>query len=308
MPRLRRFWDVTLGEAAVWPDCIRDVSGAAGGQFRFTVGPYTPRVCKEIFVDNGSEESRMTDYAARNWTGCEYSGRRAECNLAYHFANVNVHNRRRYRLGYHGTGPQDVVQGINAAITVLRCPGTQTCTVAAPFDIRDKREALFMLSHFVGDLHQPLHVGAVYLNRNHRPGGDTGKMTTGGNWLLLSRGGGNLHSEWDTISEGLGRSPSADAISDACRIAPRPDPVFEKPEVWATQSVLLARTAYSGMTFAEHPTKANRWLISFADAEDYRGDRRAAQARQVVTAGARLGAFLNAVWPSPTRSPSCSNS
>ncbi|WP_409362753.1 S1/P1 nuclease [Bradyrhizobium sp. CIR18] len=30
--------------------------------------------------------------------------------------------------------------------------------------MKDKKEALFVLSHLVGDLHQPLHVGAVYLD------------------------------------------------------------------------------------------------------------------------------------------------
>jgi hypothetical protein len=36
----------------------------------------------------------------------------------------------------------------------------------APFSLKDQREALLLLTHYVGDLHQPLHVGAIYLDKN----------------------------------------------------------------------------------------------------------------------------------------------
>src|SRR5438093_431267 len=58
-----------------------------------------------------------------------------------------------------------------------------------PFSIRDKKEALFLLAHFVGDLHQPLHVGAIYLDRNGQPvnpdlsGLDPLTETAGGNLI-----------------------------------------------------------------------------------------------------------------------------
>lgn len=59
--------------------------------------------------------------------------------------------------------------------------------------------ALVLLSHYVGDLHQPLHVGAIFLNKN----GDMldpnthpdALETRGGNDLNF--GGGSLHSFWD---------------------------------------------------------------------------------------------------------------
>jgi|GEM_PF-668962 len=301
--------NIDLGEAAVWADCLRSVSGSPGNGYRYVLEQRTPRVCRE-FDDNGIEEGRITDYAARNWTNCEYSGRRAECNLAYHFANVNVFNRSDYRLGYHGTGPQDVVQAINAAITVLRCGEGQTCPSPSPFSIRDKREALFLLAHFVGDVHQPLHVGAVYLDDQGREVGDEGRSTTGGNNLLLVPGNTreNLHSEWDTILQSFGTAPSMAAVSDACRIAPRPDPAMERPETWATQSVRAARAAYRGMTFVPDATQRRYWNIRFEVADQYARDRKAVQARQLVTAGARLGAVLNAVWPSREPSPSCGSS
>jgi hypothetical protein len=121
---------LTLGQAAVWADCVRSVDGSASTPFKFQVDRYTPNACR-VFDDNGVEEARITDYAQRNWTNCEYSHKRFKCNLAYHFADVNVHDRQHYELGYTGTGSQDVVQVIKAAIIILRCPATQTCTAPA---------------------------------------------------------------------------------------------------------------------------------------------------------------------------------
>jgi hypothetical protein len=61
---------------------------------------------------------------------------------------------------------------------------------------RERREALAFLGHFVGDLHQPLHVG----RENDR----------GGNFCKIDGGkeAGNLHFVWDT------------KILDAMRLAP----------------------------------------------------------------------------------------
>src|SRR5205814_265690 len=51
------------------------------------------------------------------------------------------------------------MSAINAAVTVLKGNPSPD-----PFKIKDKTEVLFLLSHFVGDVHQPLHVGAIYLD------------------------------------------------------------------------------------------------------------------------------------------------
>src|SRR6202035_4149196 len=52
---------------------------------------------------------------------------------------------------------------IGAAIAVLRDK-----PAPPPFSILDKKEALLMLTHFVGDLHQPLHVASAYLDADGR--------------------------------------------------------------------------------------------------------------------------------------------
>jgi hypothetical protein len=54
---------------------------------------------------------------------------------------------------------QDIVAAVSAAIAVL-----QGKDLPAPFKFASKKEALRLLAHYVGDIHQPLHVAAVYVD------------------------------------------------------------------------------------------------------------------------------------------------
>ncbi|HEY0312915.1 MAG TPA: S1/P1 nuclease [Allosphingosinicella sp.] len=301
--------NVGLTHAAVWPDCVRSVNASADGTFTFTVDKYTSKACN-VFADGGAEQARMTDYASRNWTNCEYSGQRTKCNLAYHFADVNVKIHNRYDEGYFGAGSGDVVQAIKAAITVLGCLEGQTCPTAGPFNIKDKREALFLLTHFMGDLHQPLHVGAVYLDGSNAAGDDHGRATTGGNALLLKsgRGGENLHHSWDEIAPGLGTTPSAAAIARGCRIAYGPASATGSPESWASESVIAASAAYKGLTYTPDSGQKNHWDVKVGNAQAYSKARTKTQADQLIKAGARLAMVLNTMWPSSTAAPACGGS
>ncbi len=76
----------------------------------------------------------------------------------------------------------------------------------APFSFKDNKEALLLLAHFVGDMHQPLHIGAVYLDPktgqrldpDATPGSHKTNETQGGN-ILMDGASANLHSKWDGI-------------------------------------------------------------------------------------------------------------
>src|SRR5262249_46797677 len=128
------------------------------------------------------EAARMEDYVARNWSNCAYQAGHG-CDESYHFTDVAIQHCD-YSRNYTGTSNHDVVGAINAAIAVL-----QVRPAPMPFSIRDKKEALFLLAHFVGDLHQPLHVGAIYLDRDGQPvnpdlrGLDPATETAGGNFI-----------------------------------------------------------------------------------------------------------------------------
>src|SRR5205823_5302485 len=60
--------------------------------------------------------------------------------------------------------------------------------------------ALVLLAHYVGDIHQPLHVGAAYFDSNGKlidPNTDDSAMEDkGGN--AISFGGTTLHGYWDS--------------------------------------------------------------------------------------------------------------
>jgi hypothetical protein len=162
-----------------------------------------------------------------------------------------------------------------------------------------------MLAHFVGDVHQPLHVGAIYLDQSNQPDGDSGKPTAGGNLLLVSPGGANLHHDWDTILSSIGTTPSSQAIDSGCAIAPLPSPTPEPPEEWASESVAAAATAYSNMTFVVDPQNANDWDIQFSSRPQYLSAMRSVQAKKLIVAGARLAAQLNSIWPSTKAASAC---
>jgi len=109
-----------------------------------------------------------------------------------------------------GTFPHDIVRAINAAVAVL-----QDKPAPAPFSIKDKKEAIFFLAHFLGDVHQPLHVGAVYLNPKGRllnPDGKGGlnkaSETHGGNSILDGKTNMLARERWPRTSSCL-RAPSS---------------------------------------------------------------------------------------------------
>lgn len=209
--------NITLGDAAVWPDCVRSFEGT---KTALRLNPKAPvsTICKDHFLDGGAEQDRMKDYAARNWDNCPYSGKNEQCHKAFHFADINIHTHSDYKDSHFGAHPWDVVQTIHAAMAVLQhCDDTKPCEAPKPYNIKDRREALFLLAHMVGDVHQPLHVGAVYLCDNQE-GGDSCADTVGGNILLRTPGskGSDLHAEWDGITKSMQAQPTGDTLSAAC--------------------------------------------------------------------------------------------
>src|SRR5262249_44736508 len=141
--------------------------------------------------DHGKAE--MADYVQRNNTNCDYAGRPFECHKSFHFTDVSLEHTI-YKLGFVGTHDYDIVHAIAAATARLKDE-----PVPAPFDIATKKEALRLIAHFIGDLHQPLHVGSVYLRTTGQRFApkkyDAATDTRGGNSLTGT--GGDLHSQWD---------------------------------------------------------------------------------------------------------------
>ena len=196
-----------LKTAAPWPDCARSVDRTAAGGFVYNdSSKYHSPACVPFEGKPGQktfpERRRMEDYVKRNWSNCPGEGTHAakECHEDYHFTDVAIQHDD-YSRAYAGTAEHDIVGALDAALKVLRGEPPDPA-----FSIKDKKEALLLIAHFVGDLHQPLHVGSVYLSEAGTlvdPGTsaaavDPATLTRGGNRLEIG-GDSNLHADWDSV-------------------------------------------------------------------------------------------------------------
>ena len=111
----------------------------------------------------------------------------------FHYSDVPVLDPERYNDGKTGRGNWDVVHAIPFCIAVLRgeVPEDNPRKITKPI-------ALILLAHLVGDIHQPLHVGAEYFNENGQPvdpdRGMAGLGDEGGNSLSLVENASGQHS------------------------------------------------------------------------------------------------------------------
>jgi hypothetical protein len=280
--------------AGPWLDCVRSVKQREDGTFKYAPDPEHPeyRVPCTSF-ETSDEIARMEDYVGRNWSNCTFKPGHG-CDETYHFADVPV-QRDRYDRTYAGTSEHDIVSAINAAILVLSDrPAPQ------PFSIRDKKEALFLLAHLLGDLHQPLHVGAVYLTRQGAlvdpPSNnaiDPKTETEGGN--LIKDQHTNLHHEWDAIPSHLGRAADAAMMQKASAIPPTPGEIKDLATIWASETVMLSHAAFAGLTFAGEGSE--HWSVQYANRDDYWKAQDKVKVDQIAKGGARLAQLLNAIWP-----------
>ncbi len=122
----------------------------------------------------------------------------------YHFTDIQVFDPPSYSEGQVGASTNDIVHMIPFCTDVL--------TGKQPADNPKKitrRVALVLLVHYVGDLHQPLHVGAEYFSQAGQPAnpnsttfaGDKGGNSFAFELLNLAddhmTSPGNLHHYWD---------------------------------------------------------------------------------------------------------------
>jgi hypothetical protein len=284
---------LNLSLVSVWPDCVRSVQATTSGALKWQPSQEDSAACK-IFEDDSGKKS-MEDYATRNNSNCPYEDKNLYCHKAFHFADVGIQHSD-YKTTYQGTHNYDVVHAINAAIAVL-----QGATDApTPFNIKGKKEALMLLTHFVGDVHQPLHVAAIYLDSTGNiVNPDQGTFnshtdTHGGN--SIDPGSNNLHHRWDetkyTFTAPAGLSS---LISSATKVTATSGKITDWSTAWASDTVSLGKKAFGGLTFTGAPK--DTWSMTFEDQKQYDANLKTMQTEQVAKAGARLAAMLEAIWP-----------
>ena len=124
----------------------------------------------------GPQTPEMMAYVAANPKASEY-----------HYTDVPF-QKHHYHDGDVGTGHDDIVQTLKQAIAVLQGKADSSIN---PHGFT-KRQALLLIAHMTGDIHQPLHVGAAFVGKDGKfvvPNKHTDVDTVS---IFDSRGGNNF--------------------------------------------------------------------------------------------------------------------
>jgi len=295
----------TLHDAAPWPDCVRTVNVFGGGLPDWPKDAKVPAVC-QVLTASQAQKDEMVAYARANWGQCSTPDPSHPCHTQYHFADIPEADRAYAGSRQPGATDHDVVRTINAA--VMRLEGK---TPPKPYAALTEREALFLLDHMVGDLHQPLHVGALYL----QPGGarvndpppkpPASMETIGGNAIQYKSG--VLHGAWDDISARLSKDTGLVAAANA--LQPTPGDYHGWAAIWASDSVAQAHTpAFQELLFGKagpppNPHKKGLvWPISDKPS-NYDDVMDSEQRIQIIKGGRHLADLLVAIWPDASTPP-----
>ncbi len=278
--------NITLQDAAVWADCAKGIDPKKN--YAYTSEGRYPEC--EVF-ETPEEEAAMADFVRRNDTNCSPQPAGKACHNEYHYTDIAIQHDH-YDRSYVGARNDDIVAAIGAATHVLKGDPSP-----APFNFRDKREALLILTHYVGDIHQPLHVGAIYLNAiGHRVNPDTGTYnpeteTRGGNSLMISSR--NMHSKWDAVPASLKPSHVDDFIDDAEAVPATTGQIYDWPATWAGDTIITAKKAFTGLKFG---SKTNgKWATTLP--AKYTSKMNSIKKTQITKAGAHLAQLLETIWP-----------
>jgi len=237
----------------------------------------------------------------------------------FHYTDVPI-QQNSYRLGTAGTRDNDAVQVMRQAINFLR--GTPGPTPAQ----LSKKQALWLLTHLAGDIHQPLHVGAVYFddaceNQVDPNVAGAGKRNFGIGTSIISTNGGNdmklpgdqsFHVKfWDegtvTGAMGLaGRSNTIEGfaqfiISHASTPGGMHGDIDSWPSQWADDTLPLAKQAYDRVdlgeaTQTEDHSHRSHCKVPVTISRDYNTFANQAALDQLGKAGQRLAALLTKIF------------
>ncbi len=250
-----------------------------------------------------------------------------EKNREWHYDDLPL-NCRSYQTCTGFTVEHDVVQMLNVCIRTLQGH-------PSPKHPLSKRNALKLLVHFVGDMHQPLHVGSGYIDES-RPGGpfliarDPALIKRkhlnhdkGGNDLVIDKNRQNLHGFWDfvlvkSLMTSTGQQ-TPDALGEFLRQSVAPEnnwnprgPLSSWGAQWATDSLIRSRTR----TYKSVVITGRRTIPELSDGQpvmkngqpsmltvydvnrssDYETVNREVVRRQLAKGGFRLAKLLDAIY------------
>lgn len=160
--------------------------------------------------------------------------------------------------------------------------------------LKEKREALKYLVHFVGDIHQPLHCA----DDHDRGGNDKWFRWHGSNGTSKRYQWVNLHALWDGLLQ-PGRHPNPHQLARRLEkeIAPQDEAEWckGKAEDWGWESFRIAQNdIYAGLPPGPLSDK-DRWGRDLPD-KFYSPTMKALADRQLEKAGVRLAWLLNGIF------------
>lgn len=233
----------------------------------------------------------------------------------FHFTDVPVLGGEKYDGGKVGRSDFDIVHMIPFCIRVLKGEEPETNDRGIT-----KTVAVILLAHYLGDIHQPLHVGAEYFDSDGKPFEPTadtpGFADKGGNNLTLftlikgqEKSAGKLHSYWDgqTVENAFGALKTPTIAGRLSKNEPESWQLTGEPSAWAEQManeiLPVAREAHERLDFKQIKEKAGGKEISGGRAEERRQSggtfyalwAAATVKEEIHKAGWRLAALLEAI-------------
>ncbi|MEP6809263.1 MAG: S1/P1 nuclease [Chthoniobacterales bacterium] len=262
---------MTLREAAQTPDTIKgwDKKGVEDPKNAayFSSRPRLAAQLRDFWSANQPTHDSNSPMPSHHW---------------FHYTDVPV-EATSYAAGKVGRSQWDIVHMITYCVAVLRGEVPEN----NPRKIT-KAVAIILLAHYLGDIHQPLHVGAEYFDASGKPANpDLGKPANedqGGNSILLEISGTTsnkkpkMHGFWDSdpvkallpgglegpdkeerkaqMSAGEQQLVHTFATQEppGWRMPPNL-PIKDYAEAWANEILPIAREAHNRLSFEGMSTK-----------------------------------------------------
>lgn len=253
---------LTLAQVASLPDSIKDWDDCKEPPKNHPV-VNKPRINKEL-------------RAFHDANPCDGTPSHGE----FHYVNIPIIGNELYADGKIGRREFDIVKMILFCIRVLRGQVPETNDRAIT-----KAVAVILLTHYVGDIHQPLHVGAQFFNADGNPFRPTpanrGFEDQGGNkldlftfWKKKLTPAGNLHSYWDTrtVENAFGSMIDANVAQSLANKTPPNWKLNGDAETWSEQManrmMPVSREAHGRLNFNGVTTKPGKRDILGGRAEE----------------------------------------
>src|SRR5436305_6339385 len=260
---------LTLEGVSTYPDEIRGWDKAGPDDpstFHFSKHPKIDAALRDYWHANPPTKDLNSATPSHHW---------------FHYTDVPVADSEKYGDGQAGRSKWDIVHMIPYCIGVLKgeVPEDNPRKITKPI-------AVIWLAHFVGDIHQPLHVGAEFFDKDGHPANPDKTPglveDQGGNSLTLNliTGGteqtrhAKFHYYWDseTVTANLPPLPETlskeerraktdaatkDLVQDILALEPKdwrlPSNIALKDyaEAWANEIMPIAREAHNRLQFRE---------------------------------------------------------